>query len=84
MIRSDAPFYNKKTEDFLHKQYKSWYKNVSIAKGSFEIRHDCCFWYLETSEPKWVNSILNIIGVNSFRLGGLQIKDAIYHLATYN
>ena len=30
-------------------------------------------WYLKVSEPKWVNPILNIIGVNSLRLGGLQI-----------
>ena len=26
---------------------------------------------METSEPKWVNSILNIIEVNSLRLGGI-------------
>ena len=29
--------------------------------------------YLEVSEPRWVNPILNIIGVNSLRLGGLHI-----------
>ena len=29
--------------------------------------------YLKASEPKCINSILNIIGVNSFRLGGLHI-----------
>ena len=29
---------------------------------------------MEASEPKWVNHILNIIRVNSFRLGGLHIK----------
>ena len=28
---------------------------------------------MEASEPKWVNPIFNIIGVNSLRLGGLQI-----------
>ena len=28
---------------------------------------------LETSEPKWVDSILNINGVNSLRLGGLKL-----------
>ena len=28
---------------------------------------------MEPSDPKWVNSIYNIIGVNSLRLGGLQI-----------
>ena len=26
------------------------------------------FHYMEASESKWINSILNIIGVNSFRL----------------
>ena len=33
---------------------------------------------MEASEPMWVNPILNIIGVNSFRFGGLHmvlIKD---------
>ena len=32
--------------------------------------------YIEmvASEPKWVNPILNIIGVNLLRLGGLQIE----------
>ena len=29
---------------------------------------------LKASKPKWVNSVLNIIGVNSLRLGGLQIR----------
>ena len=29
---------------------------------------------MEPSKPRWVPSILNIIGVNSLRLGGLQIK----------
>ena len=29
--------------------------------------------YSEYSEPKWVNSILNIIGVNSLRLGVLHL-----------
>ena len=29
---------------------------------------------MEASEPKWVNPVLNIIGVNSLRLGGLQLS----------
>ena len=29
--------------------------------------------YMESSEPKYVNPVLNIIGVNSLRLGGLHI-----------
>ena len=28
---------------------------------------------MEASKPKWVNPVLNTIGVNSLRLGGLQI-----------
>ena len=28
---------------------------------------------MEASEPKWVNSVLNIIGVNSLRLESLHI-----------
>ena len=31
-------------------------------------------WALEASEPKWVNPKLNIIGVNSLRLGGFQLE----------
>ena len=30
------------------------------------------------SEPKWVNPVLNIIGVNSLRLGGLQLTNMVY------
>ena len=29
---------------------------------------------MEASMPKWVNPVLNIIGVNSLRLRGLQIS----------
>ena len=29
---------------------------------------------MESSEPKWVNSILNIIGVNSLKHEGLLLK----------
>ena len=29
---------------------------------------------MEASEPKWVNPVLNIIGANLLRLGGLQIN----------
>ena len=29
--------------------------------------------YMEASEPKWVNPVLNIIKVNSLSLGGLHI-----------
>ena len=29
---------------------------------------------MEASEPKWINSILNIIGVNSLKLGGHHLS----------
>ena len=29
--------------------------------------------YMEASKPKWVNPVLDIIGVNSLRLGGLHV-----------
>ena len=29
---------------------------------------------MEASEPKWVNFTINIIGVNSLRIGGLEIR----------
>ena len=32
-----------------------------------------CWRYMKAFEPKWVNSIWNIIGVNSLRIGGLHI-----------
>ena len=32
---------------------------------------------MEASEPKLVNPILNIIGIDLLRLGGLQIMDII-------
>ena len=31
--------------------------------------------HMEASGPKWVNTILNIIGVNTLRLGGLHIQN---------
>ena len=34
-------------------------------------------WYMEASEPKWVNSVLYINGVNSLKLEGLHIKPKI-------
>ena len=37
-------------------------------------------FYMEASEPKWVNPVLNIIGVNSLRLGGLHITVLITYI----
>ena len=42
---------------------------------------------MEGFESKWVNSILNIIGVNSLRLGGLQlivVTDVIQSQSIYS
>ena len=33
---------------------------------------------MEVSEPKWVNPNLNIIGINSLRLGDLHIAKTIF------
>ena len=32
---------------------------------------------MKASEPKWVNQVLNIIGINSLRLGGFLISRKI-------
>ena len=50
-----------------------------ISKAILNVRSEtldvlwkkCC--KMEASEPKWVNSILYIIGVNLLKLGGFQI-----------
>ena len=41
-----------------------WLNNFKIVLNDDE---------LGAFEPKWVNPVLNIIGVNSLKLGGLQI-----------
>ena len=40
---------------------------------TYQIRYYMTIDNMETSEPMLVNTILNIIGVNSLRLGGLHI-----------
>ena len=42
--------------------------------GVIENKIKTCILHMEASEPKCVNSILNIIDVNSLRLGGLHIQ----------
>ena len=43
-----------------------------ICQFKLELRSLTAYIFqLEVSEPNWVNSILNIIRVNSLRLGGL-------------
>ena len=39
--------------------------------------------YLEVSEPKWVNPILNNIGVNSLRFGGLHLPVWFISIQSY-
>ena len=41
-------------------------------------------YYMEASEPKWVNSLLNIIRVNSLRLGGLHIWNTFVLMFVHN
>ena len=45
---------------------KIYYLLISFVKNTID--------YMEESEPKWVNPVLNIIGVNSLRLGGFQLS----------
>ena len=39
---------------------------------------------LEASEPKWVNPVLNIIGVNLLRLGAIQLTDTFVVVSLLN
>ena len=45
---------------------------ITITEG-FYYKYNGTFVELEATEPKWVNPVLNIIGVNSLRLGGFQL-----------
>ena len=45
--------------------------------GIILITH-ACYFFMEGSEPKGGNPVLNIIRVNSLRLGGLHLKYKIY------
>ena len=48
------------------------------------LRYQVNFWkYLEASESKWVNPVLNIIWVKSLRLGGLHFTDKTVVLSKY-
>ena len=47
-----------------------WFGKQNITLDIIYINH-----YLEASKPKWVNPILNIIGINSLRLGGLHFRN---------
>ena len=49
--------------------YSTVFKFIFLYKLIFVLMDD----YIEGSEPKWVNPILNIIGVSSLRLGGLHM-----------
>ena len=40
---------------------------------SSKLNLNLMYFDMEASEPNWVNSILNIIGVNSLKLGGLHV-----------
>ena len=61
---------------FLYKfNLDKWTRYVIMNIPSDGPHSDIYTWsYMEAFESKWVNSILNIIGVNLLRLGGLHIK----------
>ena len=59
----------------------NWLSSYSIALNETELN---VFHNMEASKPKWVNSILNIIGVNSLRLGCLLINSVSPQYVTIN
>ena len=56
--------------------------NLTYIKGIFLllISLSIVFRYTEASEPKWVKSVLYIIGVNSLRLGSLKIIPQLFSM----
>ena len=52
-----------------------WRYNSEMSSHHIIVVHksEIILSQMEASEPKWVNPVLNIVGVNSFRLGGLQM-----------
>ena len=46
---------------------------IKILKILNIIKNTTGYTHLEVSEPKWVNPVLNIIEINSLRLGGIHL-----------
>ena len=64
------------SSQFIQTQLKRKEKNSPshiIATQSVVYLHIKIRYKMEASKPKWVNPVLNIIGVNSLRLEGLPI-----------
>ena len=62
-------------EEEEEEEEESW-RRINICTTRVSFNQDFLKFileHMEAFEPKWVNPVLNIIGVNSFRLGGLQI-----------
>ena len=57
------------------KKINVWVRLIGKSLRIFNsyLIYDFSLVYMEASEPKWVNPLSNIIGVNSLRLGGLHI-----------
>ena len=53
-----------------------WRPNICLTYRRRHTRKNICILhYMEIYEPKRVNPVVNIIGVNSLRLGGLHIRN---------
>ena len=52
-----------------------WKPKVQIRNKKLNVKVE---YSLDASEPKWLNLILNIIGVNSLRFGGLPLSSFLY------
>ena len=57
---------------YLTKSVAFWYLKDKFEKLFLMLKYK--MYYMETSEPKKVNSIYNIIIINLLRLGGLHIE----------
>ena len=72
---------NWKFTNEIHDSFKDYIWEFKwLCYCYFGICNKCnhCNFYLEASEPKWVNSILNIIVVILLRLGNLQISINVF------
>ena len=57
----------------IHIRFESYLYLINATSNNKEIKNGFWVMYMEASEPKWVNPVLNIIVVNSHRIGGLYI-----------
>ena len=61
-------------------KYNVWQQHCYWIVCKIESRNEIRWIYMEASEPKWVNSIWNITGVNSLRLGAFFVYNRILYI----